>query len=438
MDMKPKETHTFGYTPEEYKKFRKYGWRFLILYSVLYSALYCVRLNLANAGPEMISGLGFSTSDIGILTATLFWAYAVGMLIGGRASEVFGATRFIMISVLASVAVNIVFGFTRSLPVMIVLWAINGLAQSLNWPAGGEVLAQWWPGKSRGFAMGFASAFSGFGQAFATLAVALGLSLFPQLGWRSAFFVPAVFPLIFFVIYILFTKSSPEKIGLKAYHEENPEIEKAEEEMREMVRKNGKLYPYRYLLRDGYFVRMLIMHVFCGFSRYGLLTWVPMYFIERFGVDVMEGLFASLALPVGMGIGCLVMPTITDHLKDRMSIVPWSSFAAMICLIVLLFLDPRTAAGFFGIEAMLFIAGFFIYAVSGILNTIAIDAGGRVFNGTANGLVGFTGYMGAGFQSVLYGFIVAHIGWPMLFVSIAAFCALIGGMGLIRRKPAKS
>ncbi len=428
------ETLTFGYTPAEYGKFKKYGWRFLILYSVLYSALYCVRLNLANAGPEMISGLGFSTADIGILTATLFWSYAVGMLIGGRASEVFGSTRFITISVLASVTVNILFCFTSSLPVMLVLWAVNGLVQAMNWPAGCEVLAEWWPGKSRGFAMGFASAFSGFGQAFATLTVALGLFLFPSMGWRSAFFVPAVFPIVFFMIYILFTKASPEKIGLKAYHEENPEIEKAEAEMRELVQKNGKLYPYKYLLKEGYFVRTLVMHVFCGFSRYGLLTWVPMYFIERFNVDIMEGLFASLALPIGMGIGCLVMPTITDHLQDRMTIIPASSFAAMACLVVLLFLDPRTTVGFLLIEVMLFIAGFFIYAISGILNTIAIDAGGRVFNGTANGLVGFTGYMGAGFQSILYGFIVAHIGWPMLFVSIAGFCALIGGMGLIKRK----
>ena len=432
--MTEQKKEMFGYAPAEYKKFRKYGWRMLILYSLFYCALYCTRLNLANAGPQMMAELGFRAADIGVLTATLFWAYAIGMLLGGRLSEMVGPSRFIMLSTVLTILMNVLFGFTNSLPLMAVLWAINGFAQALNWPSGCEILANWWPGKTRGFAVGFASAFAGFGQALATVAVALSFLLFPAAGWRAAFWLPAVFPFAFLVLYLLFTRSSPAKIGLREYKEEDPKIAADEAAMQEIVEKNGKLFPYRFLLSNPMFVLVLIIHIFTGIARYGLLTWVPMYFIERFGVDVMEGLFASLALPVGMGIGSLILPTITDHMKNRMVLVPWIAVLSAVTVVGFLFLDPRTAGGLILIEILLFLAGFFVYSIAAILNAITCDYGGRVFSGTANGLLGFTGYLGAGIQSVIYGTIVEKTGWNMVFISIAVLCLLSAGLSMIKKK----
>lgn len=432
--MKTRTEAEFGYTKEQYIKFKRYGWRILILYSLFYCALYCTRLNLANAGPQMIGELSFTESDIGLLTGTLFWAYAVGMLIGGRLSELFGSTLFIVLSTLVSVLVNVLFGFTRALPVMLVLWAVNGFVQALNWPAGCEVLADWWPGKTRGFAIGLASAFAGFGQALATVAVALSFVLFPTLGWKSAFWFPAVFPLVFLILYLIFTKSSPGKAGLPAYREENAEIAADEAAMTRLLQGKGKLFPYRFLLANPMFDIVLIVHLFIGIARYGLLTWVPMYFIERFGVDVMEGLFTSLALPIGMGAGSLILPTLTDHMKNRMAVVPWLAGFSAAAVVGFLFLDPRTSAGLILIEILLFAAGFFIYAISGILNTVTCDYGGRVFSGTASGLLGFTGYLGAGLQAVIYGLIVSKVGWNMVFISIGVFCVITAVLSMIRKK----
>ena len=59
----------FRYTKEEYSRFRNHSCRYLLLLSVLYFFLYCIRLNLFNAGAEMMEGLGWSKVDVGILTA---------------------------------------------------------------------------------------------------------------------------------------------------------------------------------------------------------------------------------------------------------------------------------------------------------------------------------------------------------------------------------
>ena len=39
----------YGYNKEQYKKFNAHAWRYLILFSLLYCAHYCTRLNLGNA-----------------------------------------------------------------------------------------------------------------------------------------------------------------------------------------------------------------------------------------------------------------------------------------------------------------------------------------------------------------------------------------------------
>ena len=79
---------TFGYSPSEYKLFKKHGWIYLLLFSILYCAHYCTRLNLSNASALMMEDLNWSTSDIGILTSTLFWTYGIGHLVNGRLGEV--------------------------------------------------------------------------------------------------------------------------------------------------------------------------------------------------------------------------------------------------------------------------------------------------------------------------------------------------------------
>ncbi|MBQ6551386.1 MAG: MFS transporter [Lachnospiraceae bacterium] len=418
MEAQKGQDNGLGYSPEAYVRFRSSGIRLLVLFSVFYATFYCTRLNLANAGAKMMEELGLTSGEIGVLTACLFWGYAAGNLLGGRWTELLGVKLSVVISAAFSIALNVTFGFTGSFLLMAVLWAANGFVQALCWPAGCAMIANWWPSVHRGFAIGFASAFAGFGQALAAAMVAVSFMILPSLGWRSAFFLPALLPLVFLLIFILFTRESPEAIGLPGYREENPELRENEEEMDALVRTHGKWYPYLYLLRNVRFVVVQLIHIFIGIARYGLLTWIPLYFVERFGVDIMEGLFTSLALPVGMGIGSLILPTMTDRFRNRMRVVPLSAFISAAAVLGFLFLDPRTSAGLILTEILLFTAGFFIYAIAAVLNTVTSDLCGRVLAGTGNGIMGFCGYLGAGLQSLVYGLIIHVSGWNMVFVSI--------------------
>lgn len=427
------EKNTLGYSPEAYRKFTQHAWRYLLLFSFLYCTHYCTRLNLSNVSSLMMAEMNWSASDIGILTGTLFWTYGFGHLINGRLSEVFGPHKFVVLAVVLSVSVNLLMGLQSSLPVMALIWGLNGYFQSMAWSPGIATLTRWWPGNRRGFATGFAHAFSGFGQVVATLAVTLSLTLLPQMGWRAAFLLPAAFPLVMIVIFKVFAKPTPESAGLEPYVEENAQRAKGEEEMAQIVKSKGVLYPYRYVLSNGKFLVWMVVAFATGLARYGLVTWVPLYFVERFSIDITAGLLQSLALPAGMGVGTLVVPTLTDRFcpNNRLAAVVVAAIAGSAAVYLFFLLDPTVGIQLILIEMLLFIAGFCIYAINGTAWAYATDIGGRVFSGTSAGVLDFAAYMGAAVQSVLYGFLLNQGGWNVVFISISVFCLLIALLGII-------
>ena len=85
------------------------------------------------------------------------------------------------------------------------------------------------------------------------------------------------------------------------------------------------------------------------------------------------------------------------------------------------------------VQALLFVAGFCIYAINGTAWACATDVGGRVFSGTSAGLLDFSAYMGAAVQAVVYGFLVDKIGWGAMFASLAILCVAMAFFGLCGR-----
>lgn len=426
----------FGYTDVDLKRFRIYAWRYLMLFSVLYCSLYCTRLNLSNAGAVMMQGLGWSKSDFGILTGALFWTYGIGQFVNGRLSEIVGPAKFVVASVVLSVAVNMLFSFQTSILVMAILWGLNGYFQSMAWTPGVAILTKWWPGPTRGFATGLAHAFSGFGQVAAILSVALAFKVLPNLGWRSAFLVSAAFPLIALGVYLAWARTSPSQIGLAEYKEDDPARARIEEEMRGLVAQRGKLYPYRYVLSNRQFLVWVVIAFITGLARYGLVTWIPLYFIDRFNISVTSGLMGSLTLPVGMGVGTLVVPWMTDKWcpDNRLPAVVTSALVGGASIGGFLLLNPTVGWQMVCVQVLLFVAGFCIYAINGTAWAYATDIGGRVFSATSSGVLNFSAYMGAAAQSFVYGFLLDGIGWISVFASLAILCALMAGMGVMGRK----
>lgn len=431
--MQKQENTRLGYSAGEYKKFKKYAWLYLLMFSLLYCFLYCTRLNIGSATPYLVEA-GWTESTIGILTGTLFWTYGIGKLVNGRFSELFGPSKFIIAAVVLSAGANFLVATQEidSVVVLAIIWGANGFFQSMGWTPGLAALTKWWPGKNRGFATGFLNAFSGFGQVAAYLAVLVAYTWFPKLGWKAGFIVPACFPLVVLVIYLLCVKTTPAQARLKDYEEDDAQKTAAENHMRQIVSEKGALYPYKYILSNRKFLIWIVIAFGTGLARYGLSTWIPLYFNQQ-GLSAAASVASSVILPVGMGIGTLVVPWLTDRFcsKDRLPAAIISAMIGAVTTIAIFLLDATKLSHLIWVEILLFISGFCIYAINGIVFTYATDIGGRVFSGTCSGVLNFSAYLGAAVQSVVYGFILNNGGWGIVFVSIALFNVLIAVLGII-------
>lgn len=420
--------NTLGYSLEHFKKYKRYAWKVLLGFSILYCFLYAGRLNLPAAMPTMMIEEGWSKAQLGVLSSVMFWTYGMGHLFNGRLGEIFGLNRFIVAGCILSASANILIGLQSSLIVIIILWGFNGYFQSMAWSPGIALLAKWWPGDKRGFATGFANAFSGAGQAIAAALVLFAFAVAPSMGWRAAFIFPVLIVAVVAIIYKLIIKESPSDIGLKEYVEDNPEKAANEEELKKIMAVKGKWYPYAYLLKQWRFIVWLFIIAGSSISRYGLLTWIPTYFSEVFGVDLKEGIMGILLLPLGMAAGALIVPWLTDLFcpNNRLPAVFVSAIVAAVTVFIFRSIEPGAVA-----SVLLFVAGFAIYGINSIVWAYASDIGGRVFSGTATGILDASAYLGASVQAIFFGFVLDSMGWNVLFTAVIGVCVAVAVLSVI-------
>lgn len=418
-----------GYSDADYAKFRKQSIICLIVFSVLYCFLYTGRLNISMAMPLMSEQEGWSMTRLGVLSSILFWCYGFGHLFNGRLGEIFGVKRFIIVGACLSAVANIVLGLQSTFVAVAILWGINGYFQSMLWSPGMALLASWWPGNKRGFATGFANAFSGLGQLVAWAAVILSFNLFEGMGWRAGFIFPVLTIFIMAVVFGFMVKRSPKSVGLEEYKEDQSRAHD-EDKLRAIVAEKGKLYPYIHLFRQWRFDCWCLLIACSNIARFGLLTFIPTYFATRLEMDVKSGMVGTLLLPLGMALGTLIIPWLTDRFCPNNRLP-----AVLICALVsaaTVFIFPNTK-NMVLIAVMLFIAGFFIYAINGIVWAYATDVGGRIFGGTAAGILDWAAYMGSAVQAIFFGAILDGSGnnWTIVFLCIAGSCLAIAVLAII-------
>lgn len=426
------DKNLLGYTPEQYKKFKKWSWIVLLAFSIFYCFEYCGRQNLSYAMPAMMEEEGWTALQLGVLSSVQFWTYGLGHLVNGRLGEVFGVNRLIMAGMILSAAMNILIGFQSSLIFITILWGFNGYFQSMLWSPGMALLSNWWPGSKRGFATGFANGFSGLGSVTTAFAVSLSLVIFPNMGWGAGFIGPGIVMLAVCIIYPFVSKEKPSKISLPEYVDPDAEREAQDEELIALVAEKGKMYPYIHLLKQWRFDVWLIIIACSSIGRYGLLTWVPTYYVEVFNYDIEQGIVGSVIFPLGMAFGALIIPWLSDKTHGKR--LPWviaSAAAGALTVFGFMGVGPGFAA-----SALLFFAGFFIYGINSLVWAFATDVGGRAFAGTATGILDCSAYIGASVQAIFFGSVLTSSGnWNLVFTCIIGvmvvliIAAIIAGSG---------
>ena len=430
MTTKVKTTNTYGYTSEQFKRFKKHAWLMLLSFGFTYLFFYNGRQNINLVMTHMQEHFSSDLGTLGVVTSALFWCYAFGQLVSGRLGALIGYKRLMMIGVAASAVLNVTISFQNNLVVIAVLWGLNGFVQAMVWANGVGVLNKWWPKEKRGFASGLATAFSGVAQVVTYLTINLCLAMNPEWGWRAGFRFPMIPMVLILIAFYFFFKEKPEDVGLPAFEESDAALGAKDAAMELELSKRGFFYPYKLLFSEPKVIVFCLISAIAGIGRYGLLTWVPTYFMQEMNLSVKEGIFSAIVLPLGQACAMFVFPFITDKVfkGKREPMLVLASVVACIGLVCFPFFTTKLPA-----TIMLFVVGVFSM-VTGVIWAIAGDMGGRAMSATVVGVLDWAVYMGAAIQASVFGFVQQSFGWSAIFITIGALYVVLMVLTLLARK----
>ena len=421
--MSSSRTAKYEDLPRSYHVFK---WRILLAFAFFYLFLYLGRFNFWPVAPLVKDDLSLSNFEIGLVNALLLWGFGLGDLVHGRLAENYGLRLWVMIGAILTAIFNVITSFATSAVTMAIPFGIAGFVNAACWAPGISMISQWWPRRNRGLAMGIVG--TAAGGAMVMMWWITGY-VGAEWGWRAAFRYPPIIIAVLGIVFYLVARDRPSEVGLPEYVEED-EVSAAPESL-DPERLKG-LGPYKELLSNSRF--LLASHVkgLENVVRYGLTTWVPIYYFEEGGLSIESTVLLTILLPLGYLAAPPVAGLISDrYLKSRrMPMVLFSCAASAIVLVAIAIAPPVNVT----LGAVLLLIGGLSMGMSP-MSTVAVDIAGRHMSGTSSGLLDAHGYAYAGAQALIFAAVLDMAGspWPIVFI-VMATTRVISGLMIYRVK----
>lgn len=413
------------------QRFEHYKWVTLISFALMYNFVYLGRFNVNNNMDNFVADAGMSGTQAHILSVSVFISYAAGSVINGYLADRYGSKRLVIYGGLGTILMNGLISLENQWGLLLGTWIVNGLFQSMIWVGGISMLSHWWAEGYRGKGVGIANFFSGISHVTAYLLPILIVSLWPGIGWRTGMVIPMGVLLIFVIVFAFVAVEKPQDKKLPAYAVHSQNHQKREETLRKRA-EEGKT-PWLYFLQLKKFWWWCAIALFSSICRYGLLNWIPVYYQQENGEEILSETFSNLMLPVGMAFGTLVITWVAGtKLFDNKGIIVTAMAALCGTLVITFPMLENTQSVLVGI----FFMGFALYGINGILWVHAIDQGCRVFAGSAAGIFNGFAYLGAFLETVLFPAVLQLFdnNYLVIFVCMEILCIFMVICGIVVSK----
>ena len=293
-------------------------YRYLVVTVIWVTFFFCafdraaISLLLVDDGFLKALGLEGSPERQGLVMTFLLLPYALSNIFLGHTADRWGPRKILtLMTGLWSVAA-IWMGAISSYSLMLVGRVIRGTAEGPLFPVSNRYVRNWFPPSERGGANAIWTSGQRVGMTLAVPLLTLAIGMW---GWRSAFFLQAVFILLLVVPGIWFlTADGPEDMARIGQRERDYITEGRAAEREKSAGGAGNLSG---LLHNYHFWLMVTYHfaVLATFS--GLTTWLPKYLRDARGFDVGQMvLFASLPY-LGSFLSSLVFGFLSDRIGRR-------------------------------------------------------------------------------------------------------------------------
>ena len=318
-------------------------WRVVGLLFVLSMITYLDRVCISTTAPAMMSELGLSLPQMGMVFSIFVFGYALFEIPGGWMGDHWGARAVLTRIVLWWSFFTAATAFAWSFASLLVIRLLFGVGEAGAFPNCSSVVARWLPPTERARAQGLLLMGTRMGGAIAPGLVVVLMGWF---GWRHVFSACAGLGAVWAVIWYVWYRNTPQQ---------HPAV--SSEEL-EVIRQGQTAAPersapvdWRTLLRSRNLWAICAMYSCYSFGLYFYLTWLPTYLLKARGVALSEiGFWAGMPLLFGAASNVL-----GGHVSDalvRRAGLRWGRclpaglgllLSALLLVVSLALQDPRSA-----------------------------------------------------------------------------------------------
>ncbi|MGD0216207.1 MAG: MFS transporter [Desulfobaccales bacterium] len=384
-----------------------------ILFCSLYFLMYLDRVNISMGAKSIIKDFNLSHVELGLAFSAFSWPYLVGQWVGGWSANKIGAKLTLALCVFVAGVATFFSGIVVGLATLFAARLFVGIGEGPVFSAATQGMKHWYSGKRYGYIQGITHAAARFGGALAPLIVAWCIALS---GWRLSFFVCALLTLAWLAFWWLNFSENPR---------EHPHITAAE--VAELVPptkgvRNART-PWWPLIKRIFPVTMVDFAY--GWMLWVFLSWIPLYFMTRFHLDLkssaLHSAFALIAGVVGDTLGGLFSDWLL--VKTSNKLIARNAFIASGLLLSGGFLTATLFTHDLTLVT-LFLFGTFLCseAVCGPIWAVPMDIS-HEYAGIGSGIMN-SGFAIAGVISpIVFGLVIDHFKtWDAAFYLTIAIC----------------
>ncbi len=401
--------------------YREWRIQLMLLMYVGYGIFYFARKSLNFTMPAMLEDLGLTHSDIGIIATVYYITYGTSKFLSALVSDQSNPKYFMGLGLIASGIVNILFGLSSSLTVMVILWMLNAFFQSWGWPACAKILTTWYSRSERGFWWSIWN--TCINVSGAVLPIVIGYIAMTW-GWRYGFFVPGIIACLMGSVLFFRLRDKPTTMGLPTVGDwRDDPLEKQQEN-------EGVNLPFRdkvktYVLMNKYIWLLCGSYMLVYIVRIGINDWASLYLVERHNATLLTANTAVSMFEVGGFLGSLFGGWGSDKFF-RGNRAPMNLIFALGIFISVAALWLTQLDNVFILSACLFSVGFFIFGPQMMIGMAAAECSHKDLAGTSTGLVGLFGYLGAALAGYPISLIIEQFSWEGFFTVITIVAAAVG------------
>ena len=214
--------------------------------------------------------------------------YGIGQVINGRIGDKIKPQNLIFIGLITATAINLIFPiFSGSIPLMCVLWAINGFAQSMMWPPIVKIMVNTMDEAT----YGSASVIVSLGSSMGTIAVYLTAPLIISLlSWQFVLLFSAAIGLLSLILW--------------AFLKDRVYDEKALQRTDKKVSPTSKLIFPKTAIFPLVFIALAVI---CqGMLRDGVSNWMPSLLSDTFKMGNSASILCTVSLSLFSMVAVIV------------------------------------------------------------------------------------------------------------------------------------